>query len=201
MVRIDQFRSIGTNRGFLAALRGPTCRTGPAMLLLAALPVLIVGSPRIARADDGAKLAVVDLQEALSRTSQGERAQKEYEKEVKGLQEDIDEKKEEFERLSKELSKQRNSLSEEALMSKEEKLIELKKDLERSVRDSKEKLRRRNAQLVSGLLEKMREVVQELGKEEGYTLVVEKGAQGVLFVDASVEVTDQVVARFNKRYP
>lgn len=143
------------------------------------------------------RIAIVDLQRALGESKAGKSAQKEYEVEVKSAQAKLDKKKGEFEALKKNLEKQRESLNEQALLSKEEELIALEKDIKRSFRDAQEMLRRKNATIVSDLVKEIRKVVEGLGRKEGYSLILEKNAQAVMYSDASFDITDKVVQQFD----
>lgn len=143
------------------------------------------------------RIAYVDLQKALAESKAGKKAQKSYEQEVKQAQAKIDKKKDEFEKLRASFQSQRDSLNKEALAEKEEKLLAMEKDIKRSFTDSQETLRRKNAQIVNELVKDVRKVVDEVGKAKNFTFILEKNAQAVLYTDSSLDITDEVVAKFN----
>jgi len=162
------------------------------------LSVLLVNllCPLVVLAD--IRIAYVDLEKALSGSKAGMQAQKEYEAEVKNAQTDLDKKKKEFQRSQEDMSKARASLSDDARVQREEKLMTLEKDLKRTLQDSQESLRRKNAKLVGDLVKKLRDVVNEVGKKEGFTVILEKSSQSVLYADASIDITDKVVQAFDQ---
>jgi outer membrane protein len=143
------------------------------------------------------RIGYVDIQKALSSSSAGKTAQKKYEEEVKRLQGKLDEKKSDFEKLQQSYQKQKDSLNEKARRDKEEELLSREKELKRTFQDSQEALRRKNAQLVGELVEKLKKVVDEFGKDEGYTVILEKGSQSVLYADGKIDVTDSIVRKFD----
>ncbi len=153
----------------------------------------------VAEAAPGLKLGYVDLQRALSESRTGKAAQKDYEKTVLAAQAKLDKKKGEFEKLREDFAKQRDSLNEAALQKKEEELIEKERDIKRSYKDSQEKLRRTNAQMVGDLMKELRKAVAAVGKEKGLTLILEKGSPAVLYADGEIDITDAVVSRFNEQ--
>lgn len=157
--------------------------------------IAIVFIPSLAFAE--LKLAVVDLQQALAESKAGQKAQEEYKKEVTDAQKRIDDKKKEFERKRDSLKNQKDSLNEKALISKEEELLSAEKDLQRSFHDSQEMLRRKNATIVGKLVGQIREVISEIGKEQGLTVILEKGSQALLFSDGAKDITEEVVKKFN----
>lgn len=147
------------------------------------------------------KIGFVDLEKALSSSKAGAAAKQEYEGEVKKISASLEMKKKELDELQEKFEKQRKSLSEDAREKKYEELVGLKKDLERSLQDSKESLRRKEGKLMGELLEKMRMVVKDVAEDEDYTMVFEKGAQAVLFADDDIDITSEVLSRFNKANP
>lgn len=165
--------------------------------LLYTIACSLLFSSEIALAAPDLKVGYVDMQRALSESKAGAEAQKAYEGEVKKAQAKLDSKKEEYERLQGELEKQKDSLSEKARSEREEKLLVLEKELKRSFQDSQEQLRRENMKLVGGLVKKLRQVVDEVGKSEGFTIILEKGGQSVLYADSDIDITAQVIKEFD----
>lgn len=150
-------------------------------------------------ADSSLKVAYVDIQKALELTKAGQKVQKEFKSEVDSEQKQIDKKKTEYENLKESLDKQKSSLNESALREKEESLLTMEKELKRSFQDSQDKLRRKNASLVGELVKKMRELIEKMGKEEGYSIILEKNGQGVIFADPSLDITESVVKKFDSQ--
>jgi outer membrane protein len=143
------------------------------------------------------RLGYVDLQRALTESRVGKKAQKEYETAVKKAQGDLDIKKSEFEKLRESFTKQRESLNADALQKKEEELMEKERDIKRSFKDSQERLRRTNAQMVGDLMKDLRVAVEAVGKSKSLTVILEKGSQAVLYASDEIDVTDEVVEKFN----
>ena len=49
------------------------------------------------------------------------------------------------------------------------------------------------------LVAKLSEIIAALGKEGGFTLILRRGAPGVLYTREALDVTDQVIERYNKK--
>lgn len=166
--------------------------------LLALLSLFLMNSTFVnrAQAESETKIAYVDIEKALSLTKEGATAQRSYEAEVKKAQAGLDKQRKELESLKKDYASQRDSLSGDALASKGEKIISLEKDLKRDFQDTQDQLRRKNVQLVSGLMVRMRKAVEEIGKQEGLTMILEKGNQ-VLYANSSADITEKVAKKFD----
>lgn len=150
-------------------------------------------------AQSGQKVGIVDLQKALAATDSGKEAQKQYESEVKRLQGQLDGKKSEYEKMQQSYQKQKASLNDKARAEKEEQLGNTEKELKRTFQDSQDALRRKNAQLVGDLVNKMRMIVEDYGKSNGYSVILDRSGQGILYNDPSSDLTDQIVKAFNSK--
>lgn len=153
----------------------------------------------VASAQAQLKIAVVDVQKALGSSESGKKAQEAYKAEVQKAQADIDKQKAEFEKKQEAYQKQKATLSEAAKQTKQDELAAMRRDLERKFQDSQEALQKKNVQLVGDISKVLREVIRDLGKEKGYSLVVDRSAPGFLFVDEAADITDQVVELLNER--
>jgi outer membrane protein len=45
------------------------------------------------------------------------------------------------------------------------------------------------------------ELVQDIGKKEGYTMIVEKRTGGVVYAPMSIDITDTVIQAYNAEAP
>jgi outer membrane protein len=158
---------------------------------------LIFLLPSLALSESAFRVAYVDMQKALESSNAGKLAQKSYEKEVKGAQQEIDKMKKEFERKRESFEKQKGSLNEVAFAEKKEELLSIERDVKRSFQDSQAKLRRKNASIVSELIKELKKTVSDIGSDKDYTVILEKGSQAVLYADNSIDITDEVIDRFN----
>ncbi|HQH26095.1 MAG TPA: OmpH family outer membrane protein [Oligoflexia bacterium] len=168
-----------------------------AAVIFISLPALVFVAPAWAAPE--VRIGVVDMQRVLASSKEGVKAQKSYETEVKKAQEEVDKKKSEYETLKKSFDKQRDSLNDSARTQKEEELISMEKEVTRSFQDAKEQLRRKNMTIVSDLVKTIRKVVEKIGENDGYTLVLEKSAQGVLFAAESTDITEKVIEQYNSK--
>ncbi len=164
--------------------------------LFAILLTVFCSVPSASAAD--LKVGFVDMQKALASSKTGVAAQKQYETEVKEAQLKLDVKKSEYEKLQQEFSKKKDSLNDKARAQREEELISMEKELKRSFQDTQDVLRRRHSQLVGDLVKKIKVVVEEVGKAEGYTVIIEKNSPSILFTDGETDISEEVVEKFNK---
>ena len=181
------------------------------MLLIAVVCVSLTGQ---AQAQKGLKVAVVDLQAVLDSSNKGKAAKERLKELGVKLQEEIKSKRKFKEDREKELQKLREDIRSKGLVlnpqAQEEqeeafrkKVRELKRfidDTNNFIEDATAEFREREVRETRKLLREIRDVVQAMGKEGNYHLVFEgnAGAAVVLYFDNSIDLTEKVVARYNK---
>ncbi|MDA2917146.1 OmpH family outer membrane protein [Nitrospinae bacterium AH_259_B05_G02_I21] len=68
---------------------------------------------------------------------------------------------------------------------------------ERDARDNNEEFNIKRKQVLVDLFPKIIKMVQTIGKEKGYTLILRKEPNILLFTDDQVDITQEVIARLN----
>lgn len=145
------------------------------------------------------KIGYVDLQRALNDSEAGRRAKEEFKKQVDKLQADLKKQKDELDNLKDRLEKK-------ALVMKEDERREMEKDYQRKLRDfernykdSQGELQLKDNELTRDLLQEIQVVIAEYGKKGNYTVILEQSSSSVLYGDPKVDLTDQIIAAYNKR--
>jgi len=143
------------------------------------------------------KIGMIDFQAAVEKSQPGQKIEAELKKEGERMEAELTKDKDELNALKEKLEREAMVMSREA---REEKEIEFRV----KARNLQEKEKRYRAEFMGKQrqeIDKLRtvvlEIAQELGKKEGFTLVLSK--VGVLYHDASVDLTDKVVQLLNQR--
>lgn len=181
------------------------------MLLVVVAGLSLAGQ---AHAQKGLKVAVVDLQAVLDSSHKGKAAKDRLRELGLKLQEEIKSKRKFKEERERELQKLREDIRSKGLVlnpqaqeeqeeSFRKKVRELKRfidDTNNFIEDATAEFREREMRETRRLLREIRDVVQTMGKEGHYHLVLEgnAGAAVVLYFDGTIDLTEKVVARYNK---
>ena len=152
--------------------------------------------PAYAHATEVKKIGVIDLQKVLNECEAGKKAKTDLETLIKSKESAIEEKGNEIEKLKSELQKQASALSAEAKKSKEDELEKLMRDYQRTVQDSQAEVKKKEGALTESIIKGVHELVDKIGKEEGYTLIIEKSL--VLYTNQDLDITDRVIKEYNK---
>ncbi len=144
------------------------------------------------------KLALVDQRRALLSSDGGKAA----EKTLSQLQ---DKKKKELEprsanckKMQEDVEAQRFVLSEEALQEKMMEFQSCQRDLERDFQAAKDEMTVQERKLLAPLAKKLQDAVTEIGKAQGFDLVLDRSTPGVLYAPDSLDVTDLVIKKLNE---
>ena len=105
----------------------------------------------------------------------------------------------ELKQLQKELQEMQHVLSKDAMQKRQFDLVELKGQLENESAGLEQQLKLDEARLTSPLREKFVEVVDEIGRNEGFSLILLRGAPGIMYSREALDITDLVIKTFNSK--
>jgi outer membrane protein len=152
--------------------------------------------PVSAQAEEAIKIGILDLQKVLNECDAGKKAKTDLEALIKSKESAIEKKGVEIEKLKSELQKQVSVLSAEARKSKEDELEKLLRDYQRIVQDSQAEVKKKEGELTEAIIKGVHDLVDEMGKKEGYTVIIEKTLS--LYANEDLDITDDVIKRYNK---
>jgi outer membrane protein len=156
----------------------------------------LVVSPVMAQAQ---KIGYVDLQKALNMSAAGKEAKEKIKAKVQGYDAEVQQRQDELKKLKEDLEKQAMLLSEEARNAKERDYQQKVKDYQRFTKDIQETLQQTDADFTRKILERLLKVVQDVGKNGGYTIILEKTESSLVYADESIDITDEVIKTFDKQ--
>jgi outer membrane protein len=149
--------------------------------------------------DEPLRIAVVDVNQALNSTDEGKAAREELARKQREAEARVQPRIERFKELQEELKSKKFVLSEEALYQRQLDLIELKNEIESDMKELEGKFKVDEERIVGPLRKKMIDVVQGIGREQGFTLIVERASPGLLYSREALDITDAVIELFNKK--
>jgi outer membrane protein len=161
--------------------------------------VLILATAATAGAQD-LKLGFVDLQRALNESEAGKRAKEDFRGQLDKLQSDLKRKKDELDRMKEQIEKKSAVLKDEERRNLEKDFQKKVRDFERSYKDSQTEMQGKDGELTARILADLQEIIQEYGRDEGYTLILE-ASSNVLYGASSIDLTDKVIEAYNARGP
>ncbi len=143
------------------------------------------------------KLAVINVDRLVTDSALGKEA-------FARVKKVADQKKEEGERLTKELREMEQKLADQGAALAEDKKEALQKQYQekaiafkRFQDDAQRQLEEAQKKELEELQKRVLPVISQIGREKGYTLIFNKFQSGLVYADEGVDVTDEVLKRFN----
>jgi outer membrane protein len=149
--------------------------------------------------DEPLKIGIVDVDEAISSTAEGKAARDELARKQRDAQAQIQPMLERLKEMEDDFKAKRFVISDEARFQKQLDLAEVQNEIESKVKELKGQLQVDQERLRGPLLAKLGEIVEELGKSGGYTMILHRAAPGLLYAREALDVTDLVIEKYNQK--
>lgn len=160
--------------------------------------VVLAITASTAMAQEHTKVGYVDVQKAIQATAAGKKAKETLDAEYGKRKKDLDKRKADIEKMNKDLEKKKTVLSEEVMGKKQMELQEEMMKFQKTVAENQMQIQKKEKELVEPILNKLRGVIEKVAQEKGYTMVLEKQSQNLLYAQKDADLTDAVIQTFEK---
>lgn len=147
------------------------------------------------------RIAYIDVQRVLARSSAGVAAREQLEREKAVMQKEMDGKRVELEKMRDELEKKGPLMTAEARREKQEGFERKRRDAARMMDDYQKELEKKEQALLQRVLQELSSVIERVGKEKGYYMIVEKRGASVLYASADADLTDEIIRAYDQAAP
>jgi outer membrane protein len=167
-----------------------------AIVLLGLAAILVWGT---AAQDEPLKIGIVDIDHAISSTAEGKAAREELARKQREAEAAIQPMIERMKEMQEDFQTKRFVISDEARFQKQLDLAEVQNEIESKVAELKGQLQVDEQRLKGPLLAKLGEIIEALGKDNGFTMILRRGAPGLLYSREALDVTDLVIEKYNQK--
>ena len=181
------------------------------LAVLAALPAMAAAAPAAgpaspaaapgggagAAAGSGLRVAVIDTEKILLSSVAGKKAIAELKKAQEQKEGELRAKQQEIKELQDKLSQGRLTLAQDKLAEMSKQLEDKEIALRRLSDDATRELNKRKDDLLGGIDEKVMPVINQIGHEQGYTMIFRKFESGLIYADDAIDITSAVVQRLD----
>lgn len=163
-------------------------------LLTAGLSLFIVSNASFAQV----KLGHINSQELLALMPESDSAKVNIEKEVKQLEDQLELMQVEYNKKLEQYVKEKATYSPLILQTKEAELSDLQQRIQAFQQTAQQEIQRKQQELFQPVLDKANKAIEEVGRENGFTYILDISTGVVLFhADNSIDVTPLVKAKLN----
>ncbi len=147
------------------------------------------------------RLAYIDVQRVLARSSAGVAAREQLEREKSTMQKEMDGKRQELEKLRDELEKKGPLMTADSRRDKQEAFERKRRDAARMMDDYQKELEKKEQALLQRVLQELSGVIEKVGKDRGYYMIVEKRGASVLYASPDADLTDEIIRAYDTQAP
>ncbi|RLB44285.1 MAG: hypothetical protein DRH12_00550 [Deltaproteobacteria bacterium] len=158
---------------------------------------LVMAYPLYAEAQS-CKIGLVDMAKFQQESVAFQRIRLQLEKKLNKLKEELDAKKQEIVNLEQELRKQSLMLSLDAKEDKARELEKKKRYYKYLYDEFSQEARQAQQDAKRTIANELQKIVEEIGKKEGYTIILDKGVAGLIYYDDAIDITDRIIKAYDK---
>src|SRR6202158_1246164 len=156
-----------------------------------------------AAASNPAKIAVLNVRNAIVATAEGKQAQAQLQSQFAPKQNELQSTQKQIEDLQRRMSEGARTLSEDEKTKLQRQGELLTRRLQRDNDGLNEELNAAQGEIVDGIGRKMLDVLDRYARENGYVAVLATSAQGspVIYGSSQADITQDVVRLYDQAYP
>jgi outer membrane protein len=158
---------------------------------------MLVLSGTVALAQERIKIGFIDIQRIISESQAGKKAKDRFQAQVKKAEADVQKERTDLERIKNDLDKKGPLLKDDERRNLEADFQKRSVTLQRTMGDYQQDLQRKNNEMMAEILKELEQVVNDVGKAEKFTLILEKTQ--ILYSDQATDITTKVIEAYNSR--
>ncbi|HEV8613910.1 MAG TPA: OmpH family outer membrane protein [Methylomirabilota bacterium] len=155
--------------------------------------------PQPSAAPAGTRIGYIDVQRVLARSAAGVAAREALEREKAAMQKEMDGKRTELEKLRDELEKKGALMTADARRDKQDVFERKRRDAARLADDFGKELEKKEAELLQRVLREVGGIIERVGRERGYYLILERGRGSVLYASTDADITDEIIRAYDQQ--
>ncbi len=167
-----------------------------AFVLIGLAAILVWGT---AASDEGVKIGVVDIDQAISSTTEGKAAREEFARKQRDAEAKVQPMIEKYQALEEDLKQKKFVLSDEALFQKQLDMAQMRNEIESKMKELENQLQVDQKRLEGPLTKKLVDVIESAGKEAGFTIIMRRGSPGLLYTREALDITDLIIKKYNQK--
>ncbi|MBI4405074.1 MAG: OmpH family outer membrane protein [Deltaproteobacteria bacterium] len=148
----------------------------------------------------GLNMGLVDLQKALQSVDAGKNAKTSLEKEVASKRAELEKQQKTLQDEMEQFEKKAAIMNESAKMQKQAEIQKRVAEFQKNMAESQMDLQKKERELTKPLIDELRAIIQGVGKEKNFQLIMEKNEGAVLYAEGATDLTSVVIDRFNAKH-
>lgn len=147
------------------------------------------------------KIGIIDFQKILTTSAMGKAAKAEIDKKGKAMDAELKKRGAEIQDAKQQLERESMVMSKD-MQDKKARELQINildyKDLQQKYMTE---FKSNETQLIKGIQASVIDIVEQIGKREGYLMILERREAGVIYARSGIDITDQVIQALNATAP
>lgn len=160
---------------------------------------LILASGLNATAATDVKIGIVDIPKAIQATKEGQKIKKNLEEEYNKKKADLEKKVKDISTMQADFEKKSLVLSDEARLKKQQEIDTEKQKYMELREKNMQDLAKKDRDLSQPMIKKLNDVINEIAQKEGFTMILHKNDQNLVWATKELDITDKVVKALEKK--
>ena len=164
---------------------------------LLVLSMMVVAFTLLAEAQQTIKVGIINSQEILEKSIEGKKAIAQLEERNRKNQQDLSKLDEQIRQLETKLNTQQLTMTQEAILSLSVDLERKRTERQRMAEDANRDMQELQQRLFLKIQSEVMPVIAKLGQEKGIDVMLDLRASGVLYFNPAIDLTDEVIKRYD----
>lgn len=139
------------------------------------------------------KFGYVDARKAMNECRAGVKAKTTMAAEIEKIQSQIMARSNELDALKESIARQATVLTDQARSAKEREYQQKTREYQRWAEEIQVDIKQRREEMETNLSRDLQKVIQKIGDDEGYTIILEKNEKVLLYATKAIDLTDRVI--------
>ena len=148
---------------------------------------------------DSLKIGVLDMETLQQRSRTFKQVRDKLKKRFDMLRKKLQAEEDQIIKLEEELRKQSMMLSLDAKEDKQKELEKRRRHYKYIYGEVTQEMKDAELEATRKVGKEIEKIVEKIGQEEGYTLILEMGTMGLIYYDDAIDITDQVTKAFDQK--
>jgi outer membrane protein len=147
------------------------------------------------------KIGIVDIQKFQKISKAFQKTSARIQKKFDAMKKTLEEERKALQQLEEDFKKQSMMLSLDAHEDKKREVDRKKRYVKYLIDDFSQEMKETDRDNTKQILKELEKIIQKVGKDGGYTLILEKNTIGLIYADDATDVTDRVVQLYDSLRP
>jgi outer membrane protein len=144
------------------------------------------------------KIGFINMRTILQDSEAGKKGFAELKKMFEKKKAEVTKKEDDLKKLKDEIDKQKSVLTADAFQEKETNFQVKLRDYQRFAKDAQDELAAKEQSVTAKLIPEILQVVENVGKKEGYSAIIDLNNPVIVYHDKQDELTKKIIDEYNK---